>query len=408
MSTLEIVVLDAPEIPELRALANSTSQSLKVLRPWCKAEHTSIALRSIKLQALTYTKAIDFSIIAAEQGHTIAEEALGFAKNIDHTGFSEDDRQAYLRQMLDMAYRGESNAHKAHEKFREVRTTLEKLISAARDEQKLENAHKDTKELNKLEDDVSILEEFSRCVSLFISWWIKMKMSQASLAARAHHVFVNYNALRERSVVQKWEQLKQSYVEYCDEIKRLQDADEDFAKELAQARLEAEESDSQLVDSHTPEIPEESVAGVDNPSQDESNEGTHSNSSVHVPEPNDHVQTPIQDPVEPQSPTNSPGSVDIEEPEDTNEPESPQAGNAEQPGHPALPSDSESPLSDGTGIQGPSGSLPPPPVLIPIVSKPPSRAPSEKRPRSLASSEKGKKKETEEEVKPGGCCCIIC
>ncbi|KAF4623075.1 hypothetical protein D9613_002353 [Agrocybe pediades] len=424
MSTLEIVVLNAPEIPELKALANSTSQSLKVLRPWCKAEHTSIALRSIKLQAQTYTKAIDFSIIAAEQGHTIAEEALGFAENIDHVSFSEDQRQAYLRQMLEMAYKGESNAHKAHEKFREVRTTLERLIKDAREEHELQNAvlaqsedawpmslsssglysldhSKDANELNKLESGVTVLEEFSRCVSLFISWWNKMKMSQASLAARAHHVFVNYNALRERSVVQKWEQLKQSYVEYCDEIKRLQDADEEFAEELAQARLEAGESNPQRVDHPTTEMPEKLVAGVIEPSEDEPNMGTHSNSPVNVPEGDDHVETPIQDPVEPQSPTNPPGSVDVEQPEDSNETESPQAGNAEQPGHPPLPSDSESPLSDGTGIQGPSGSLPPAPVLIPIISKPPSPTPPEKRPRSSASSEKGKKTEKlpEEEVK---------
>lgn len=84
-------------------------------------------MRSIKLQAQSYTKAIDFSIIAAEQGHTIAEEALGFAKNIDEAGFSDEERQSYLRGMLDMAYRGERNAQKAHEKFREVRSTLERV-----------------------------------------------------------------------------------------------------------------------------------------------------------------------------------------------------------------------------------------------------------------------------------------
>ncbi|KAF9566062.1 hypothetical protein CPC08DRAFT_759091 [Agrocybe pediades] len=249
------ITLDAPVTPGyLQALADLTSQSLKVLRPWCTVENTSIALRSIKVQAQTSTKAINFSIVAAELGHAIAEEAHGFAKNIDHTDFSEEYRQQRLRQMLDMAYRGEDFAQKAHEKFRDVRTTSERLIGDAREEQKPKNAvlaHNAT-ELSKLEDDIAVLEQFSQCLAMFISWWSEMKMSRSLATPVGYYtyaVIINYESLLEKRNVQIWEQLKHSYEKYCIEIEHIEQTDAQLTTELAHVRREARESENEDIHS---------------------------------------------------------------------------------------------------------------------------------------------------------------
>jgi len=83
---------------------------------------------SIKTQALHYVKAVDHSIIAAQHGYTIAEEALGFAELIEaRNTVNEAVRQDYLRGMLETARRGEENANIALEKFRDVRKTVSKV-----------------------------------------------------------------------------------------------------------------------------------------------------------------------------------------------------------------------------------------------------------------------------------------
>jgi len=83
---------------------------------------------SIKTQALHYVKAVDHSIVAAQHGYTIAEEALGFAELIEAGNIANEAmRQDYLRGMFETARRGEENANIALENFRDVRKTVSKV-----------------------------------------------------------------------------------------------------------------------------------------------------------------------------------------------------------------------------------------------------------------------------------------
>jgi len=85
---------------------------------------------SIRTQALSYAKAVDCSIIAAQHGHTIAEEALGFAELMQAaSNTSEEARQLYLLGMIRIAQRGEENSRFAWRTFRDVRETLENVNS---------------------------------------------------------------------------------------------------------------------------------------------------------------------------------------------------------------------------------------------------------------------------------------
>lgn len=83
---------------------------------------SSLALQSIKLQAKSYMQALEFSVMAAQHGFNIAEDALAFADLMDSC--NEIERQEYLRGMFDIALLGENNAKAAHERFRNVRVKL--------------------------------------------------------------------------------------------------------------------------------------------------------------------------------------------------------------------------------------------------------------------------------------------
>ncbi|KDR78018.1 hypothetical protein GALMADRAFT_138176 [Galerina marginata CBS 339.88] len=238
------VILEAPPTPNLKQLADSTFLAFKLLRPWCELEsdYSSIALNSIKCQAQAYVRAIDFSIMAAQHGFNIAEEVLNFASFIDEG--TEVDRQEYLIGMLDIARRGEQNAVRSHNSFRDVRVKVFKLIQDATEEQTRLGK---MSELDDLKEGILVLENFSRCLSFYTSWWNLMKMTHTSNNARLGTVVVKYNSLRCRDVVDKWRDVRRQYVDYTDKIKAIQDADPQFAKLLAEARVG--DSDDRLQES---------------------------------------------------------------------------------------------------------------------------------------------------------------
>jgi hypothetical protein len=73
-------------------------------------------------QAGAYVRAIDFSMAAARNGFTIAEEAKTLGEFIPHS--LPEDREDYLVQMLALAQHGHNNANKAYEAFRGVRQNI--------------------------------------------------------------------------------------------------------------------------------------------------------------------------------------------------------------------------------------------------------------------------------------------
>jgi hypothetical protein len=92
----------------------STSQYSISLETW----HSTFA-KDIAAQALAYVGAIDFSIVAAQNGFNVTEEAIALGELIPIS--SPDQLQSYLVGMLKLAKHGHSNASKTLHTFRDVR-----------------------------------------------------------------------------------------------------------------------------------------------------------------------------------------------------------------------------------------------------------------------------------------------
>jgi hypothetical protein len=85
------------------------------------------ALVSIVDQARTYVRAIDYSIVAAKNGFTIAQQAIVLAKILEEPGTQITDKECdeYLSGLVRLASEGQKNAMKAVNDFRDVRVTIE-------------------------------------------------------------------------------------------------------------------------------------------------------------------------------------------------------------------------------------------------------------------------------------------
>ncbi|KAF4618305.1 hypothetical protein D9613_011547 [Agrocybe pediades] len=251
-------VLPAPtSVPDLVALAESTEEALSILRPWCTVtkHYKSKALVSIQIQALSYVEAIDFSITAAQDGYTIADEVLDFAEDISvGKNTPEKELQEYLQGMLQLAQRGEENAKLAWTRFREVRNTVERvrliplwvseynwnlnwsstqLVREAKEERIQENKKLFAflrGRLGHLEENIAVLERFSKAISLYMAWWNELNMTHGAITSRTTKI--NYSSLRNEAVVKSWRTLKTAYVDYTNKIKAIQDVDPTFASQL--------------------------------------------------------------------------------------------------------------------------------------------------------------------------------
>ncbi|KAF8153757.1 hypothetical protein B0H34DRAFT_719035 [Crassisporium funariophilum] len=214
---------------DLDALADSTELAFRLLVPWCQENYKVPALILIAQQAVRYIQAIDFSIVASQQGFNIAEEALSFSetlaqKKITRRGKNvEAERQVYLRGMVDLAVKGHKTAEEAMEQFRDVRGTLLTLIDKARIGHSARRDDKSLKLLSKLESSISVLERFADHISLYVGWWNKMEMLQNAQESRTKGLLIDYNSLHDRAVIRKWEELKQKYVQYTNKVRALQD-----------------------------------------------------------------------------------------------------------------------------------------------------------------------------------------
>jgi len=75
-----------------------------------------------------YTRAIDYSVEAAYQGFTVAEDALSLAQLIQET--TPEERTEFLKGMQEFAQRGHLKADEAHKRFMGVRTTIETVCNS--------------------------------------------------------------------------------------------------------------------------------------------------------------------------------------------------------------------------------------------------------------------------------------
>lgn len=70
-----------------------------------------------------YAKAIDFSVAAAQDGFTVAEEALALVEFIEEA--TPEERRDFLLEMRRFSQRGREKASEAHGRFVGVGVTVQ-------------------------------------------------------------------------------------------------------------------------------------------------------------------------------------------------------------------------------------------------------------------------------------------
>jgi len=136
-----VATFSPPDDFDAVALARSTDRALQVLLPWCQVHKSYVsstpqfavfleALYSSELtfagdiaaQAFAYVEAIDFSVVAAQNGFTVAEDAISLGDLIPIS--TPNQHQGYLEGMLKLARDGRNNAAKTLQTFRDVRKNV--------------------------------------------------------------------------------------------------------------------------------------------------------------------------------------------------------------------------------------------------------------------------------------------
>jgi hypothetical protein len=72
-----------------------------------------------------YAKAIDFSVAAAQDGFTVAEEALALVEYIEEA--TPEERKDFLLEMRKFSRKGREKASEAHERFVGVGRTIQEV-----------------------------------------------------------------------------------------------------------------------------------------------------------------------------------------------------------------------------------------------------------------------------------------
>ncbi|KAF8147844.1 hypothetical protein B0H34DRAFT_276516 [Crassisporium funariophilum] len=222
------VVLGPPKKIDLKALAESTEQVFRLLEPWCHPERQSLpAFKFISHQAKGYIQAIDFSIVASKQGFTIAQDAVAFSANlVVHEDFMdkaiEDDRQKYLLGMAKLAEQGLTVAQVASQRFRDVRTTVLRLIREAKGMTDDKDRRADEL-LSELEGKINIIEQFATHLSDCCQWWNATTMLHTYLVDKSRGVVFNYSAIKNKMIVDTWMDIMGTYSGYIQKMRNIQD-----------------------------------------------------------------------------------------------------------------------------------------------------------------------------------------
>ena len=74
--------------------------------------------------------------------------------------------------------------------------------------------------LQKLENNVDILESFKNSISGYVNWWTRMDMSMNQQAGSIEELSQKYSGERNKKVVAKWEQISDDFRKYTDRVSR--------------------------------------------------------------------------------------------------------------------------------------------------------------------------------------------
>ncbi|KAF8890809.1 hypothetical protein CPB84DRAFT_1849062 [Gymnopilus junonius] len=212
--------LHPPGDVNLDQLAELTAKSLQVLQPWCNAEHQSDALKKIAHQAHTYTEAIHFSISAAQQGYNVANDALTLSQSVNSGEKTKEELGEFAYSMLKLGQEAFSKAQECLNKFRNVRQVLGGLIEGAKTSTEYSIVEG---KLKPLEEGIPVFEGLAMNISTYITWWNWLELKTNSQVENAGQLRIHYSAMRQKSVITKWAELKEAFVVYTEKIQSLED-----------------------------------------------------------------------------------------------------------------------------------------------------------------------------------------
>jgi len=72
--------------------------------------------------------------------------------------------------------------------------------------------------LQKLENDVDVLESFKNSISGYVNWWTRVNMSSFQQAESIEQLSREYSGERNEKVVKKWEQISNDFRKYTDKV----------------------------------------------------------------------------------------------------------------------------------------------------------------------------------------------
>jgi len=238
---------------DLDKLAELTASSLKVLQPWCNAEHQSDALKKITKQAHTYTEAIHFSISAAQQGFNVANDALTLCQSVNSGEKTKEEVGEFAYSMLKLGEEAYSKAQECLNKFRNVRQVLTGLIDGAKASTEHSVEFVEGK-LKPLEEGIPLFEGLMTNISTYITWWNWLELKTNAQVENAKQLQVHYAAMRQRSVTAKWAELKEAFVQYTEKIERLEDTHPELFgsfKDSAQTPVSSSDLSNEYIQHHS-------------------------------------------------------------------------------------------------------------------------------------------------------------
>ncbi|PPQ82779.1 hypothetical protein CVT25_009274 [Psilocybe cyanescens] len=233
MSTTNII-LSTPHNYDLQGLAETTRQSLELLRPWTllAPSPSNPLVSEIVSKAAKYVSAVQMGVSAAYSGFTVTEEVLFLASALPIE--DRDDLQQYLFGMMDLAREARENANNAFQAFRNVRVEIIEPISKLTEQLKASqkpdgqsHSTSDFPKYNKAELDV--LVKFSEYISNYANWWDWIKIeTDPSPSTKDLPVAFQLDSLTDPEAVKRWKHLRSQYTAYVQVIGELEDADPEF------------------------------------------------------------------------------------------------------------------------------------------------------------------------------------
>ena len=132
---------------DLKAIGQSAIVALTLIKPWCRIDSdrsverycsstnftsdacdsiwsSSVIKQSIAIQARKYVGAIEYSVVAAQEGYNIADHALQLSASLQRKGSSSTERELFAQNMIVHSNNAYLKASRAVDKFRICRQAI--------------------------------------------------------------------------------------------------------------------------------------------------------------------------------------------------------------------------------------------------------------------------------------------